>query len=281
MLCLHHFYPAGTGAAGFCLDHSTDHLGTPRKMTDQSGALAWDRVAMPFGETVSLTGTDTNPLRFPGQYFDTETGFHYNYFRDYDPSVGRYLQSDPIGLAGGLNTYSYVLGNPVNLVDPTGESPAILAPIIACLVNPACASGGAAVVGGAIYCLLAPDLCKVPNLSSTDFCPLPSDFFDNILLNEGNGPDASVEPSIDDPDSLAGLSPDEVRGLIPDDFIKEPSRSGGGERYRDPRKTGEQIRIMPGNENSSNPVKRGPYVRISRGGVKSPPIPLKGNPSAN
>jgi RHS repeat-associated protein len=97
-----------------------DHLGTPQKLTDMSAAVVWEGTYEPFGKaTVGLSLVE-QPLRFPGQYFDAETGLHQNWHRDYDPSIGRYLQSDPIGLDGGLSTYAYVASNPLKSVDPTG-----------------------------------------------------------------------------------------------------------------------------------------------------------------
>ncbi len=98
----------------------TDHLGTPTLLTNQSGNVVADLEAMPFGETfVDYAEVEYNK-RFPGQYKDVETGLHYNYFRDYDPTTGRYVQSDPIGLGGGNNTYTYVSGNPILFKDQTG-----------------------------------------------------------------------------------------------------------------------------------------------------------------
>ena len=103
----------------------TDHLGTPRAISN-GNTVIWRWESDPFGTTAPQEDPDGDltdivyNLRFPGQYFDSETGLHYNYFRTYDPSTGRYLESDPIGLQGGLNTYGYVGGNPLAMIDPLG-----------------------------------------------------------------------------------------------------------------------------------------------------------------
>ncbi len=114
----------------------TDHLGTPTVLTDNGQSIAWQASYDPFGKASVGTQNVTNNLRFPGQYFDAETGLHYNLQRYHDPDIGRYRQSDPIGLAGGVNTYTYALNNPLRYTDPQGLFvPAILA---ACAANPAC-----------------------------------------------------------------------------------------------------------------------------------------------
>jgi RHS repeat-associated protein len=103
----------------------TDHLDTPRQIHDAIGQAVWVWDVATFGanlanESPSGLGTFTYNPRYAGQYYDSETGLHYNYFRDYDPKTGRYIESDPIGLAGGINTYTYVNGNPISFVDPLG-----------------------------------------------------------------------------------------------------------------------------------------------------------------
>lgn len=84
------FVSAGTSSPGNQYVH-THHLGSPQKMTDANKTLVWDAVFTPFGQVHSITGTAMNNQRFPGQYADAETGYSYNYFRDYDPTTGRYV----------------------------------------------------------------------------------------------------------------------------------------------------------------------------------------------
>ncbi|MCW8966856.1 MAG: RHS domain-containing protein [Candidatus Pacearchaeota archaeon] len=97
-----------------------DHLGSPQKMINSSGMVVWSAVYDGFGKAVIQVENVVNNLRLPGQYFDQENGLHYNYFRDYDPSTGRYIESDPVGLDGGVNTYVYASVNPINSVDAYG-----------------------------------------------------------------------------------------------------------------------------------------------------------------
>jgi len=107
-----------------------DHLDTPIQATDKNGNLVWAANYNVFGQATVTTPaatadspTITSNLRLPGQYFDDETGLHYNFRRYYDPQTGRYLTQDPIGLAGGDNQYRYGEADPANVSDPTGECP--------------------------------------------------------------------------------------------------------------------------------------------------------------
>lgn len=103
----------------------SDHLNAPRTIKNSAGAVVWQWESDAFGNGLARPNPggvslfEFNP-RFPGQQFDTETGLYYNNARYYDPATGRYISSDPIGLAGGLNTYGYVGQAPTGAVDPTG-----------------------------------------------------------------------------------------------------------------------------------------------------------------
>ncbi len=100
--------------------YQLDHLGTPQELTDYSGEIMWSAKYRAYGNLATLDIAEIdNPLRFQGQYFDAETGLHYNRHRYYNPGTGRFLTPDPIKLAGGLNNYQYV-PNPTGWVDPLG-----------------------------------------------------------------------------------------------------------------------------------------------------------------
>ncbi|GAA3733698.1 putative T7SS-secreted protein [Streptomyces tremellae] len=101
----------------------TDLVGTPSELVDERGAIAWRARSTLWGKTAWATESTTyTPLRFPGQYYDPETALHYNYFRHYDPETGRYLTTDPLGLAPAPNPATYV-DNPQSWADPLGLSP--------------------------------------------------------------------------------------------------------------------------------------------------------------
>ncbi len=143
----------------------TDHLGTPQAMTDAGAQLLWWRDQTPFGQTVDTGGFSQTPIRFPGQFADDESGLHYNYFRDYDPALGRYVQSDPIGLEGGLNTYGYVRGNPLRYKDPFGlQEAGVLTCPAGGPLNPVCVASVVAtackwIIIGGVSILLSSDSC--------------------------------------------------------------------------------------------------------------------------
>lgn len=123
------YAPAEMKDANGVYEVHSDHIDTPKRLTDSAGRVVWRASHEAYGNALLDEDPDGDgkvvemPIRFPGQYYDQETGLHYNYFRYYDPATGRYLTSDPIGLAGGLNTYAYVGGNPINFFDSLGLYP--------------------------------------------------------------------------------------------------------------------------------------------------------------
>ena len=109
-------YGSGAGTYWFI----NNHLGAPRAIINSSGQVVWKAAYLPFGKAEILVNTIENNFRLPGQYYDAETGLHYNMFRYYNPDTGRYITADPVGLSAGLNLFAYVGGDPVNFVDTIG-----------------------------------------------------------------------------------------------------------------------------------------------------------------
>ena len=118
--------PTATGPIQVYYVHA-DHLNTPRVIVNTANTIVWRwENTHPFGANLPDEDPDGNAQlfeyhpRFPGQYFDRETNLHYNYFRYYEPETGRYVSPDPIGLAGGFNTYGYVENDPISWIDSDG-----------------------------------------------------------------------------------------------------------------------------------------------------------------
>jgi RHS repeat-associated protein len=128
----------------------TDRLGTPQSATSAGQSVVWSAASGPFGELDTVPSLIVQNLRFPGQEFDAETGLHQNGFRDYAPQLGRYIQSDPIGLVAGVNTYAYATANPLRFTDPRG---------LQGIPIPYDASYYQAALASAIYCRRNPAAC--------------------------------------------------------------------------------------------------------------------------
>jgi len=159
----------------------SDHLSTPRFGYDDKKTQTWRWASDGFGLQAANDDVDgdgasvTLNMRFPGQYYDQESGLHYNWNRYYDPDSGRYPTSDPIGLTGGLNTYGYVRGNPLTRMDPDGlfdrgnyRIPNAVKPLTGVLLlNP---FGAGVLLGSGVGALAA----MTPN-NSNNVVPFPSD----------------------------------------------------------------------------------------------------------
>jgi RHS repeat-associated protein len=104
-----------------------DHIGRPVFATNATAAKVWTATYLPFGGVRTSTGTPVT-ARFPGQWFQSESGLHQNWMRDYDPTTGRYVEVDPLGLIDGASVYGYVKGNPERWIDIKGLELLFLGP---------------------------------------------------------------------------------------------------------------------------------------------------------
>ncbi len=150
-----------------------DHLSRPVLITNAARAVMWRAEWLPWGAPHAVTGTLAQPARFPGQWFQLEAGLHYNWHRHYDPTLGRYLQPDPLGVVPGPNVFAYANNDPLSQVDPKGEHPILIlcmraprlcAEILRCIKNPkAC---------GRRYCrfgrIIYTKICRVPGCRPGD-----------------------------------------------------------------------------------------------------------------
>jgi RHS repeat-associated protein len=142
-------HPVALNNHGQLLQIYADQIGAPRLINDTAGNILWSWDGDPFGNAAPVGSLNFNQ-RFPGQYFDTETKLNHNSARYYDSASGRYTQSDPIGLSGGINTYAYVEGNPLSYADPNGLGP------VGGTIGGIVGGWGGRIVGGAIGTAVEP-----------------------------------------------------------------------------------------------------------------------------
>lgn len=278
--------PAGVPIEEITADDSARYLGQDRQgsattLTDQGGHT----IAMPgYDSYGNATGSGTweQPFGYNGQYTDSETGFQYLRARYYDMTTAQFLTRDPLG-SKTRQSYGYAAADPVNAGDPSGLQTSVTAPDLGEGFTP------------------RPDLGQLPGFTPSP--SLPGEGFTPTIdpgSPEGFTPNAELGPvdpgftplcsspniasnaaNVDDPSSLQGLSPEEIARIAGEaGLVAGPTSGVGGTKYVFPGTKGsDQIRVMPGNPGDPNPVKRGPYVRVSRGGNTYGPYPLSGNPA--
>jgi RHS repeat-associated protein len=225
----------------------TDHLNTPRAVTDTANTIRWTWHSEPFGssspnENPSGVAAFKLNLRFPGQYYDVESGLHYNYFRDYDPQTGRYVMSDPIGINGGINTYGYANEAPLEYFDRFGRSgektfdPNTLVCRAGTCTADLFRNGSGVKIDGqgkmsgvsvtaANGKRLAELSCKLPH-SKIGYTTVGD------ILAAGGTIEATGTPSNPYHADLSGLTPEQAEGLFRPNVTENPNRikmpSGGG-----------------------------------------------------
>jgi RHS repeat-associated protein/uncharacterized repeat protein (TIGR01451 family) len=258
-----------------------DGQGSVRALADASGTVTDHYRYDSYGDAEHI-GSTVNPYQYTGQQFDALTGLYSLRARYYDPNTGRFLSRDRAAIVihdpVELNRYAYARSNPIRYSDPSGYEAfgGVLLRRISISSAPAIA-----LTGRAVQCLFVRTASGVMIAARnwralqalSQACP------GCVITILPSQPSEQSPINIENPDSLRGASPEEVEAAIPPGWRKEPSNGEGGTRYANPDRKGEQVRVMPGKPTDRNPVKRGPYARVSRNGVKSEPIPLKGNPT--
>jgi len=162
----------------------SDHLGTPRAVVTQAAAVLWRWDGEAFGNSMANEDADNDGqslaynLRFPGQYFDRETNLHYNWNRTYDPGIGAYHETEPLGLAGDINLYRYARNNPLRYIDPDGNQATLAISATgggasttgaASLLGPGAAVIGAGLAGYGVGTLIYP-IVESPIATAVDWC---------------------------------------------------------------------------------------------------------------
>ena len=184
----------------------TDHLDTPRVLTDASGVVVWQAESGAYGTGAPDEDPDGDltalsfSLRFPGQYYDAETGLHYNRFRYYDPEVGRYISGDPIGQLGGVNLYTYALNNPANWFDFFGLDSFLVARPTDTRVPGSVPGIGGDPVADHLFVATGADYPGDPNAD---------------IISYAQGDDGNIEQRLNGPTDTAawlGLAPDPCEG---------------------------------------------------------------------